>query len=945
MKSIFRLSTLLTLLFWVFLLGCKKAPEDTTTPVTPVTPVTGTEIPKVNMIAWVTDTKRDLGLLINDPDQNRQLAAFGNKDSAGDLVDIRYILCVNPAKQIWLIYELDSDHTPKSVRTSTGHLLTISNFDRVSKTFSVTITEYAIGKELLKKSKIAIDDNAFLSVDALKKLSANGLRGGRLASGTRKRSVTAAEYAAVAANVFGCVMGAGALAGEIGAGGVGLALVPLTAYNTYNNCKGVYDALKNFQDGQPLVTCMSANDVIGSATSYAESLVGLMQGVGQAGNLANFATGVIPQAISNAIQGPKGLCDPDDPAHSTGDPHLTSLDGLRYDFQGHGEFIALKSTSDNFEVQVRQESVNNSETATMNTAVAIQTGTDVVCVTVKPDRLFINNQSKDLTTLTSLTLAGGAAISKTKDSGYDVLNVRHKNGDLVKVRFHGSYLLDYSLYLSDSRKDKVFGLMGNYDGNKDNDVQVRNGKVLSGQASLKFEEMYPTFADSWRITQANSLFYYDAGKNIDTYTKKDFPKEPVTLTSDQKSKAEAICRAAGVTSEPFLSGCIMDVALTGDASLASSSLWGQTFDTRPAGIPLPVISEAISVKRITYLNTSTFLLKPDGTLWAAGWSNKGMFGIGKNYHEVESSKGFIQIMSDIKDIASGHDASHMLFLKNDNTVWAAGYNSEGQVGNGSTDGNSVLTAVKIMNDGQALAVGDYNSFVIKTDNSLWAFGQNDGRLGDGTKASRFSPVRITDNVKAVAAGSYTTLILKTDNTLWGMGAKLWGTFGMPQSTEYFLTPGKLMDNVQAIASGNQHSLVLKTDNTLWVSGNNSVGQLGLGTVGIGATVYQFTKAADNVRAVAAGNHHSLILKTDNTLWATGGNKVGQFGNGNQTDRNTFGQVMSGVSYVATGGGNEASTFIIKTDNTLWATGDNLAGQLGFASPPNQVSTFVPIVVK
>ena len=566
----------------------------------------------------------------------------------------------------------------------------------------------------------------------------------------------------------------------------------------------------------------------------------------------------------------------------------------------------------------------------------------------KPDRLYINNQLQNLGTFTTQALKDGASVTKASENASDVLNVRHKNGDLVKVRFRSSYLLDYSLYLSENRKAKVSGLVGDYDGNKNNDVQVRNGAVLSGQGSLKFKDMYPTFADSWRITQANSLFQYDAGKTTTTYTQKDFPKEPISLTADQRAKAEGICRAAGVTDEPFLSGCIVDVGITGDASLASSSLWGQKADTRPPTPPLPTVAEAISVKRITYFSNTAFLLKSDGTLWAAGHGGHGRFGIGKNYYEIESGKGFIQIMTGIKDIASGNDAAHMLFLKNDNTVWAAGYNSRGQIGNGDPGGDNVLTAVKIMTDGRTLAIGSYNSFIVKTDNSLWAFGDNDGKLGDGTKTDRGSPVKIMDNVKAVAAGGRQTLILKTDNSLWGTGSGLYGSLGVPYGSNDVLTPIKLMDDVLTMDTGSSHSLVLKTDNTLWVSGDNYNGQLGIGTDGSGNSLFKFTKVTGNVQAIAAGEYHSIILKTDNTLWGTGSNKDGQLGNGTQTNRNTFGQVMGGVSYVVTGGGSlgyAGCSFIIKTDNTLWAVGRNTAGTLGFASPPDQTSVLVPIVVK
>ena len=42
---------------------------------------------------------------------------------------------------------------------------------------------------------------------------------------------------------------------------------------------------------------------------------------------------------------------------------------------------------------------------------------------------------------------------------------------------------------------------------------------------------------------------------------------------------------------------------------------------------------------------------------------------------------------------------------------------------------------------------------------------------------------------------------------------------------------------------------------------------------------EFVKILDDVSSISAGGHHSLILKTDGTVWATGQNNYGQLGNG------------------------------------------------------------------
>lgn len=45
----------------------------------------------------------------------------------------------------------------------------------------------------------------------------------------------------------------------------------------------------------------------------------------------------------------------DIPARTVGDPHLTTLDGYAYTFNGIGEFVYLKTNDDSFQSQIRFE--------------------------------------------------------------------------------------------------------------------------------------------------------------------------------------------------------------------------------------------------------------------------------------------------------------------------------------------------------------------------------------------------------------------------------------------------------------------------------------------------------------------------------------------------------------------------------------------------------------
>jgi hypothetical protein len=157
--------------------------------------------------------------------------------------------------------------------------------------------------------------------------------------------------------------------------------------------------------------------------------------------------------------------------------------------------------------------------------------------------------------------------------------------------------------------------------------------------------------------------------------------------------------------------------------------------------------------------------------------------------------------SEIAAIAAGY--MHTIALKEDGSLWAWGNNNNGQLGDGTK--TNKLEAVYIMDDVAQVSAGEYYTMAIKNDGSLWAWGSNDaGQLGDGTVTifvpyrSRFedhdksTPVRIMDNVAQVSAGVYHTMAVKSDGSIWAWGQNIWGQLGDGTTTDK-LTPVKIMD--------------------------------------------------------------------------------------------------------------------------------------------------------
>ena len=152
--------------------------------------------------------------------------------------------------------------------------------------------------------------------------------------------------------------------------------------------------------------------------------------------------------------------------------------------------------------------------------------------------------------------------------------------------------------------------------------------------------------------------------------------------------------------------------------------------------------------------------------------------------------------------------------------------------------------------------------------------------------------------------------------------------------------------VAIVSAGDIHTVALKTDGTLWAWGDNRYGQLGDNTIENrngpvqvkqleGITIMTF----EGVKAVSAGEYHTVAIKTDGSLWACGYNNYGQLGDGTTTQRNISVQVKENASVsfedvkaVFAGGSH---TVAIKNNGTLWAWGSNSYGQLGDGTTTNR----------
>lgn len=135
-----------------------------------------------------------------------------------------------------------------------------------------------------------------------------------------------------------------------------------------------------------------------------------------------------------------------------------------------------------------------------------------------------------------------------------------------------------------------------------------------------------------------------------------------------------------------------------------------------------------------------------------------------------------------------------------------------------------------------------------------------------------------------------------------------------------------------VKAGENHTVILRTNGSLWTCGNNFLGQLGNGaTTPIdqpGSTAPVRVGTATDWVEVSGGMYHTVARKADGTLWAWGDNTFGQLGLGTAVSvQTTPAQVGTDTNWKTAIAG-DYHTVAMKTDGTLWSWGDSADGTLG-----------------
>jgi alpha-tubulin suppressor-like RCC1 family protein len=369
---------------------------------------------------------------------------------------------------------------------------------------------------------------------------------------------------------------------------------------------------------------------------------------------------------------------------------------------------------------------------------------------------------------------------------------------------------------------------------------------------------------------------------------------------------------------------------TGTGPTTTTTSTTTTTGTGPTTTTTTTSTSTTTTSTTTTTTSTTTTTLPSARLFVTGANSSGQLGLGD---AIDRAGGVaVAAIPDAMIMTGGQ--WHSFVVRPNGTLWGAGVNAYGQLGRADTNTFQQVSGVAGV---LRVACSDWHSLVLLNNGTLMSTGVNSsGALGLGDNAYRtvFTAVPGVSGIKAIAAGSYHSVAVATDGSLWVTGSNTSGQIGLGATASVrSFTKVSGVTNAVAAAAGEGHTLVLLSNGTLLAAGLNSNGQLGMGNT-TGRTVFTAVPGVTGVAAVAARGIHSVALKSDGSVWVAGCYK----GIGRVADTTLFARdpVLSGITAIATGTWH---TLALKSNGTLWVTGANDRGQLGLGDKV-QRDTFV-----
>jgi len=328
---------------------------------------------------------------------------------------------------------------------------------------------------------------------------------------------------------------------------------------------------------------------------------------------------------------------------------------------------------------------------------------------------------------------------------------------------------------------------------------------------------------------------------------------------------------------------------------------------------------------------STIALTSNGEVWVWGETHLLIEG---RYGYDSPTPILVEGLPAVKAIAAPPDGQHICVLTRSGDVKCWGYNSDGELGTGTTE--SAYAPVDVIGlDGKVIAIsaGLKHSCAVLENGSIQCWGNNAyGKLGNGTTESSLTPISvlgITD-ATAIALGQQFSCAITRGGRVkcWGdtyyLGTASTGNGAIPVDIV------GLSSGVISISAGTSHACVITSDGGVKCWGNSLSGGLGFSETDRyagGDAPADVVGLTSGVAAISAGGRHTCAILTDGRLMCWGENDpYGNLGIGTNTNHFLPVEVPGITQATAVATGEAHTCAVVNSEVYCW--GANTAGQLG-----------------